>query len=309
MSEKEFATGDPTPAGVRGGTVADGVWNGVKPVGDIRPELPAGGETVLITGASSGIGAEFACQLARDGRCKALWLVARRAEAMTAVAEAVRREAEADGRAFPQCRVLALDLCKAEDLARLQAALAAEKPALGWLVNAAGFGKFGSWEAVGADWAGRMIDLNVKAVVRITEMCLPYMAAGGRIVEIASTAAFCPLPGMNVYAASKSFVLFYGRALRQELRMAGRGVSLTVLCPGPVRTAFWDIGNETYALKRLGRPDAFWMTEAGDVVRHTLRAACKGKAVVTYGFWNGWHRRLAKCLPWSWIMAFSRKLI
>lgn len=267
------------------------------------------GLTALITGASSGLGAEFARQLARDGRCGALWLVARRAEAMTAVAEAVRREAEADGRAFPPCRVLALDLCKAEDLARLQAALAAEKPALGWVVNAAGFGKFGSWEAVGADWAERMIDLNVKAVVKVTEMCLPYMAAGGRIVEIASTAAFCPLPGMNVYAASKSFVLFYGRALRQELRAAGRDVLLTVLCPGPVRTAFWDIGNETYALKRLGRADAFWMTEAGDVVRHTLRAARKGKAVVTYGFWNGWHRRLARWLPWSWGMAFSRKLI
>ncbi len=267
------------------------------------------GMTALITGASSGLGAEFARQLARDGRCKTLWLVARRAEAMAAVVEAGRREAEAERRAFPACRILALDLCKAEDLARLHAALAAEKPALNWVVQAAGFGKFGSWEAVGADWAERMIDLNVKAVVRVTEMCLPYMASGGRIVEIASTAAFCPLPGMNVYAASKSFVLFYGRALRQELRAAGRDVSLTVLCPGPVRTAFWDIGNETYALKRLGRADAFWMTDAPDVVRHTLRAARKGKAVVTYGFWNGWHRRLAQWLPWSWIMAVSRKLI
>lgn len=91
--------------------------------------------------------------------------------------------------------------------------------------------------------------------------------------------------------------------------LTGRDVSLTVLCPGPVRTAFWDIGNETYALKRLGRADAFWMTDAPDVVRHTLRAARKGKAVVTYGFWNGWHRRLAQWLPWSWIMAVSRKLI
>lgn len=265
--------------------------------------------TALITGASSGLGAEFVRQLARDGRCAALWLVARRAEAMTAVVEAGRREAQLAGRAFPTCRILALDLCRAEDLAHLEATLAAEKPALGWVVNAAGFGKFGNWEAVGPDWAERMIDLNVKALVRITEMCIPYIQNGGRIVEIASTAAFCPLPGMNVYAASKSFVLFYGRALRRELKSAGRGIGLTVLCPGPVRTDFWAIGNETYALKRLGRADAFWMTSAEDVVRHTLRAARRGKAVVTYGFWNGWHRRLAKCLPWSWIMAFSRKLI
>ncbi|MDE5735848.1 MAG: SDR family NAD(P)-dependent oxidoreductase [Bacteroidales bacterium] len=268
-----------------------------------------GKKAALITGASSGLGAEFVRQLARDGRCAELWLVARRAEAMTAVVEAGRREAQQAGRAFPECRILALDLCQAADLARLEATLAAEKPALGWVVNAAGFGKFGNWEAVGPDWAGRMIDLNVKALVRVTEMCLPYMAAGSRIVEIASTAAFCPLPGMNVYAASKSFVLFYGRALRRELAAAGRKVGLTVLWPGPVRTDFWAIGNETYTLKQLGRIDAFWMTTAENVVRHTLRAARHNKAVVTYGFWNGWHRRLANCLPWSWLMALSRKLI
>lgn len=287
MYRKEFATGDPEAA--------------------ILP--PEGCRTALITGASSGLGAEFARQLARDSRCDALWLVARRAEALVAVAEAVRHEAVQAGRAVPDCRIFALDLCRREDLARIEAALAAERPALDWLVNAAGFGKFGHWEAVGADWAERMIDLDVKAVVRLTEMGLPYMASGGRIVEIASTAAFCPLPGMNVYAASKSFVLFYGRALREELRREGRPVSLTVLCPGPVRTAFWEIGNETYALKRLGRADAFWMTAAEDVVRHTLRAARRGKAVVTYGFWNACHRRLAKCLPWTWIMAVSRQLI
>ena len=103
-------------------------------------------------------------------------------------------------------------------------------------MNAAGFGKFGDWQTISDAAVDSMIDLNCRGLVDMTRAALPYMERGSRIIQVASAAAFTPLPHMNVYAATKSFVLHYTRALRWELH--GTGITATALCPTWVKTGF-----------------------------------------------------------------------
>lgn len=180
----------------------------------------------VITGASSGLGREFAIQI--DGRQVAdeLWLVARDEGALNEVA----------GRLDTPARAVAADLADKQGIRPIAQLLDQEQPKVVFLVNAAGFGKFGDWQTISDAAADGMIDLNCRALVDMTRMCLPYMERGGRIIQVASAAAFAPLPHMNVYAATKAFVLRYTRALRWELR--GNGITATALCPTWVKTGF-----------------------------------------------------------------------
>ena len=188
---------------------------------------PAPAKTIaLVTGASSGIGREFARQIDLLQQVDELWLVARGEEGLRQVAAGLTTAA----------RVLAADLASEEGLDVVRAALAKEQPRVRYLVNAAGFGKFGDWRTISNADASAMVDLNCRAVVAVTRAALPRMERGSRIVQVASAAAFAPLPHLNVYAASKAFVLRYTRALRWELH--GTGIVATALCPTWVDTGF-----------------------------------------------------------------------
>ena len=121
-----------------------------------------------------------------------------------------------------------------------------EKPDIRMLVNAAGFGKSGNAEDIRRKEAGcqsRMIDLNCRALTEMTFVCLPYMSAGSRILNIASAAAFCPQPGFAVYAATKAYVLSFSRALGEEVK--NRRIYVTAVCPGPVDTEFFRNSGQT----------------------------------------------------------------
>lgn len=187
----------------------------------------------LITGASSGLGREFAHQLDQRQVADELWLVARNRETLAELSE----ELDTPARAIPA------DLTQPEALTGLRQLLDSEAPRVTFLVNAAGFGKFGDWRTISDADVDAMIDLNCRALVDITRACLHHMGRGGRIIQVASAAGFAPLPHMNVYAASKAFVLRYTRALRWELH--GTGITATALCPTWVKTGFEAVARES----------------------------------------------------------------
>lgn len=215
----------------------------------------------IITGASSGLGREFARQLDAQQVADELWLVARNEKALTDVA----------GELDTPSRAVAADLTSEADIANIRATLSAEDPRVTFLVNAAGFGKFGDWQTISDAAVDSMIDLNCRGLVDMTRAALPYMERGSRIIQVASAAAFTPLPHMNVYAATKSFVLHYTRALRWELH--GTGITATALCPTWVKTGFEKVARTSGGGHDVGR--LLGEQTPQEVVR---RALCANKA-------------------------------
>jgi len=192
------------------------------------------GCTALITGASSGLGAEFARQLAPHAQ--SLVLVARRNDRL----EALRAEF---GERFPDLAVFiyATDLADEGSRVRLVAWLREQGIAVDFLVNNAGLGDHGAFED--SEWTRvrAMLDVNISALTHLSHLLLPVLRASGRaaILNVSSVASFFPLPNMAVYAATKAYVTSLSEALRMELR--DTGVSVTALCPGPVQTEFFDV--------------------------------------------------------------------
>ena len=187
----------------------------------------------IVTGASSGMGKEFVLQLPQYVSVEEIWVIARRENALEAMKEAV---------SVP-LRVIPLDLCREESYAKYASLLEAEKPDVKLLVNAAGFGKFGSFENVPLEDDCRMIDLNCKALVALTRLTLPYMNKGSHILQLDSLSAFQPVPYITTYGATKAMVLSYSRAMNQELK--GRGIRMMSMNPGWVKTEFFDHAFQT----------------------------------------------------------------
>ncbi|MEQ1860693.1 MAG: SDR family oxidoreductase [Chthoniobacteraceae bacterium] len=230
--------------------------------------------TILITGASSGLGAEFARQLAPRAKC--LVLAARRVDRLDALAAEIAREGLV-------VRTLAVDLGDESDTERFLGELAALGIEVDVLINNAGVGDHGLFEA--SDWARvkAMVDVNVTALTRVTHALLPGMVARGcgAILNVSSIASLLPLPQMAVYAATKAYVTSLSEALRAELR--GAGVNVTALCPGPVDTEF------SAAAERPGSTGAqlapsYFKVSAAQVVRDGLRAVEDDRARVIPGW-------------------------
>jgi hypothetical protein len=247
----------------------------------------------LITGASAGIGAELARVFAEHGH--ELVLVARREARMAALAE----EIAAGGR--PRPTVLAVDLGQRDAVSQIAEALASRglEPAI--VVNNAGFGLTGPVAGLDRDEQLAMIDLNVRA---LTELSLAFVESlarhRGGILNVASVAAFLPGPGMAVYYASKAYVLSFSEALHREL--AGRGVRVTALCPGPVPTEFqaragWQAGAGGAAEQMLSLP-------AERVARIGYRGFMRGKRVVIAGTGNRIAVFLMRLVPNALLLPF-----
>ena len=164
----------------------------------------------VVTGASSGMGREFVLQLTQYIQVDAIWVIARREAALTAL----QREVSVPLR--PVC----LDLCEEDSYAVYARLLEEEKPNVKLLVNAAGFGKFGDFRNIPLEEDCRMIDLNCKALVAMTRLTLPYMQRGSHILQLDSLSAFQPVPYIATYGATKSFVLSYSRAIGAERILA-----------------------------------------------------------------------------------------
>ncbi len=227
--------------------------------------------TALVTGASSGIGTEIARELARRGY--GVTLVARREDRLRELAD----ELEATG---VRAEVLATDLVDPASRAQLPQRVADLGLEVSILVNNAGFSTTGPVSESDVSAELRMIELNVAAVADLCSRFLPAMVerGGGAVLNVASTAAFQPLPYQSGYGASKAFVLSYTHALRGELR--GTGVTATTLCPGPVKTEFAEAAGlgET----ENSTPDFLWET-ADAVARAGVRGMLEGRAKVIPG--------------------------
>jgi hypothetical protein len=194
-------------------------------------------KVAVITGASSGIGREFALQIAeRYKTVEEIWLIARRKDKLQEVKGEIGKISD------KLVRILALDLTDEADINFYKSILRRQNPAIRVLVNAAGYGIMGHFDGMNALDINGMIDLNCKALAAITHESLPYMASPANIINMASAAAFVPQPSFAIYAATKSMVLSFSRALNREL--AGRQITVTAVCPGPVKTEFFDIAEK-----------------------------------------------------------------
>jgi short-subunit dehydrogenase len=225
-------------------------------------------KVALITGASAGLGVEFARQLSARGH--RLVLVARRKERLDALA-----------RELGNARAIAADLSKANAAAKLMGDLEAAGEQVEILVNNAGFGLIGQFAELDAKRERQMIDLNVGALTDLCRAVAPQMIArkSGGILNVASTAAFQPGPKMAVYFATKAFVLSLSEALHEELKP--HGVRVTCLCPGPTRTEFGDVAG----FGGNGMFDRVAM-ESPEVVKAGLDGLDKNRAVVVTGLVN-----------------------
>jgi uncharacterized protein len=258
---------------------------------------PAPSSTCLVTGASSGIGAEIARALARRGH--GATLVARRAERLEDLASELR---EAHG---VRVELLAADLGKARARARMLGALEELGLEVEVLVNSAGFGTGGRFHELDAERELEMVRVNVEAVVDLCGHFVPAMAARrrGAVLNLASTAAFQPLPRQATYGATKAFVLSFTDALHADLH--GTGVTATSLCPGPVRTEFADtagIGDEAESV-----PGLFW-TDADFVAEEGVRGMENGRRVVVPGKFNRAGAVVGQHVPRSLLLGFAGRV-
>ena len=242
----------------------------------------------IVTGASSGMGREFVLQLSNYVQVDEIWAIARREQAL----ESLKAECSVP------VRPISLDLCKEESFAALAFLLEQAKPDVKLLVNAAGFGKFGSYHQIPLEEDCRMIDLNCKALVAVTRIVLPHMAAGSHVLQLDSLSAFQPVPFITTYGATKAFVLSYSRAMNRELKI--KGVRMMAMNPGWVKTEFFN-----HALQTNGNAVQFYdhLWEAKDVVATGLKDLYRTKKDYSiHGLPVRMQVRLVKLLPHSIVM-------
>jgi hypothetical protein len=249
---------------------------------------PSSTSTALVTGASSGIGADLARELARRGH--GVTLVARREARLSDLA------AELHKAYGVRSEVVALDLTDAEARAELPRTLTERGLTVDILVNNAGFSTTGPVHRSDRLRELAMVRTDVEAVVDLCSIFVPGMVERGRgaVLNVASTAAFQPLPGQAGYGASKAFVLSYSRAVRAELR--GTGVTLTALCPGPVKTEFAESAGFTEEESENSLPKMMWLA-AAEVARLAVVGMEQGKGVVIPGFANRVGAGFARSAP------------
>ncbi len=242
----------------------------------------------VITGASSGMGWLFAQSVDRFDQFDEIWAIARRKD---------RLEELAANAPFP-VRPLPLDLTEKSSFEQYRILLEENMPEIGLLVNASGFGKFSAVMDTPLEDNINMLDLNAKAVMALCQLSIPYMPSGSQIINIASVAAYQPIPYINVYAATKAFVLFYSRALGRELK--SRGIRVLAVCPFWTKTEFFDRAVNDDREKVVKKYIAMYDPE--DIVSRAWRDAKKGKDMSKYGFVARAQGVLVKFLPHKIVM-------
>ncbi|MBQ7358738.1 MAG: SDR family NAD(P)-dependent oxidoreductase [Lachnospiraceae bacterium] len=242
---------------------------------------------IIITGASSGMGREFALQMdAGFTNVDEFWLIARRQDALEQLAKEMSHKV----------RILAMDVTDEYAMDDLEQLLYEEDVTVRVLVNCAGYGLIGKFEDLDMEGQLGMLTTNCEGLTRLTYLCLPYMRPNSRVINLASSAAFMPQSGFAVYAATKAYVMSLSRALNNELYK--KHIYVTAVCPGPVDTAFFDIaekGGEMLAIKKyvMATPEA--------VVDKALRDSYFKKEVSVYS--------LPMKLFWWWSKLVPHKLI
>lgn len=253
-------------------------------------------KTALITGASSGIGLELTRIFAREKH--RVVLVARNEKAL----QQLQQELEQHYRA--EVLVLPADLSRPEAPQQLFDALQARGISVDFLVNNAGFGEFGFFAET--EWAkeNQMLDLNIRALTHLTKLFLPGMVQrrSGRIMQLASTAAFQPGPLMAVYYATKAYVLSFSEAIANELQ--GTGVTVTALCPGPTASGFQDAASLHDSKLVKGKK----LPTSAEVAEYGYRALLRGQTVAVHGTLNWLMAQSVRFTPRSLVTSLVRRM-
>jgi len=251
-------------------------------------------KTVLITGASSGIGKAFA--EAFSARGANVILVARSRDKLMSLASEIKKQSKV------KAEVIVADLSDPKAPARVHAAVAKKGYQIDILVNNAGFGTYGQFHSLSAEVEHKEIMLNVAAVVQLTHLFLPGMVKkkNGIIINVASAAAFEPLAFMAVYGATKAFVLSFSEALWAEYRK--QGVHVLAVCPGPTETNFSKVvGTEA---RDFGK-----RRSSENVVETTLRALERGKSYAVDGRLMYFAAQLIRLLPRSLVAKLTARIM
>ncbi|MDD7305046.1 MAG: SDR family NAD(P)-dependent oxidoreductase [Peptoniphilaceae bacterium] len=244
----------------------------------------------IISGASSGIGREFAKAIDKK-EYEEIWLIARRKARLVELEEKLKTKV----------KILDIDLLDLESFEIFEKLLDSLKPQIGLVVNAAGLGYADYFYQEGLEKIQKTLRLNCEALTKINYLVLDYMAKDSAIINIASVASFIPQPKFATYAASKAYVLSFSRALNRELRP--RGINVCTLCPNPVNTEFFKNSTKTQAskIKSLG------LENIETMVAKTLRL-CHKKDLVTTHPVSFLVKFLSKILPHSFIMFVEKKM-
>ncbi len=231
------------------------------------------------------MGREFVYAIDKEFELDELWVVARRRERLEELQERCRTKV----------RALAWDLSDRASLDAYKALLEAEKPEIRVLVNAAGYGLFGTFEEMGLDEQLGIIELNGKALTAMCLLSLPYMKEGDDIINLGSNSSHQPVPYINVYAASKAYVLSFSRSLGRELKT--RGIHVMCVCPGWIKTEFMDTAVHDDTIKYYDR----WYTPQ-QVIEQAMKDLKKKKKLSILGAPVRRQVRLIKFLPVDLVM-------
>lgn len=253
-------------------------------------------EVALITGASSGIGLEMAWEFAKND-CD-LVLIARSEDKLIALSKELKNTFNI------QCYVFPCDLTQTDAAKTVFDFLEKENIHVDFLINNAGVGDFGWFKDSILPKNQQMIDLNISSLVQLTHLIIPQMIARkkGRIMQVASTAAFQPGPYMAVYFATKAFVLSFSEALNNEL--SEYGITVTALCPGPTQSGFAAAAGNT----NNGLFDSKVPTSA-EVAHYGYKALMRGKAVAIHGAKNNFLVTLVRFTPRNLVVKIARKMM
>lgn len=242
-------------------------------------------DIAVITGASSGMGREFVYALDKQQQFDEIWVIARRVE----------RLEDLKSKCLAAVRPIVLDLEKRESFDVYKTLLEEYKPNIKVLVNAAGHGLFGTFTEMSMSRQLDIIDLNARALTAMCYLSLEYMDRGSEIYNMGSMSSWQPVPYINVYGASKAYVLSFSRALGVELK--DRGIKVMAVCPGWIKTEFFDhaVHDDTISYyNRYYEPDA--------VIKKALKDMAKGKTVSVLGFPERMQARLVKLMPVNFVM-------
>lgn len=239
----------------------------------------------VITGASAGIGREFVLAIDRQEQLDEIWVIARRNDRLEALKEMCRTP----------IRPIPLDLSDLQSMERYQAVLEREKPEIGILVNAAGFGVFGPFAEKDLEKQLSSVTVNSLALTGMCHISIPYMKHGDSIINMGSNSAWQPVPYQTVYGASKSYVLNFSRALWRELKP--KGIRVMCVCPGWIRTEFQQVAHHDEYVKYVD----IWY-EPQEVAEQAMKDLRKGKIVSILGHPVRRQVRLVKFLPVKFVM-------
>jgi hypothetical protein len=247
------------------------------------------GKWALVTGASAGIGAALARELARRGA--KLVLTARRRERLEVLAAELATQGT-------ETRIIVADL--ADPAAPQQIFDAAGDLTVEILINNAGLGQYGAFCANDADQDARQVRVNCEAVVRLSRFFVPSMVERQRgwVLVVASTASFQPLPYLAVYAATKAFDRYFALGLAAEV--ARLGVKVTALCPGTTESEFFEVARASHFRSRGLQPTA-------EVARLAIDALARGRRIILPKPSNRWQTALVRFLPVNWVTSFVEK--